>query len=335
MSTTNDQLSLQRVFEARRRIGVNAKRTPLVLSQFLGERTGAEVWLKPECWQPTGSFKIRGALNKLTMLVEAGTRPALAVASAGNHGLGVAYAAACLGLNEVDIFVPRTAPATKLNKLSRWPVRLHQVGKTYEEAHQAADSFAARQNALSISAYDDEDVIAGQATVGLEIVMELPEVDLILVPVGGGGLIAGISNVIKAVSPETQVIGVQPEASPAALLSLRDGVAYDPYEHEPTIADGLAGGFGEVPLRLTSGKLQRILLASERELRQAVYQLLDQEQLVVEPSGAASITPLLNGATEVRGRKVVCVLSGANILTSLLAQILIEGESGSYHQARR
>jgi threonine dehydratase len=331
MTTTNDrQLGLRRVFEASRRISSYVRRTPLIPSQSLSKRAGAEVWLKPESWQPTGSFKIRGALNKLAMLAEAGARPALAVASAGNHGLGVAYAAACLGLNEVDIFVPRTAPSTKLDKLLRWPVRLHQVGNSYEDAHQAAESFAAREGALSISAYNDEDVIAGQGTVGLEIVLELPDVDLILVPVGGGGLIAGISSVVKAVSPKAQVIGVQPEASPAALLSLRDGVAYDPYEHEPTIADGLAGGFGEVPLRLATGKVKRILLANERELRQAVYQLVQQEQLVIEPSGAASITPLQNGAVEVRGRKVVCVLSGANIMTSLLAQILSEGESGSY-----
>jgi threonine dehydratase len=167
-------------------------------------------------------------------------------------------------------------------------------------------------------------VIAGQGTVGLEIVRELPQANLILVPVGGGGLIAGVASVAKAVSSDLRVVGVQPQASPAALLSLRDGVAYDPYDHEPTIADGLAGGFGRTPFRLARRLIDDVLLASEAEIRRAIYVLLHQHQLIAEPSGAIAVSPLLTGALDFRGLNLVCILTGGNIETALLHQVLDE-----------
>jgi threonine dehydratase len=324
-----EELRLQEVLAAAAVIRPYVNAVPMRRSGYLSERTGASVWLKLENGQPTGSFKIRGALNKLSHLTAAERERGIVAASAGNHGLGVAYAADKLagrtagrGLT-ADIFVPETAPAAKVEKLRRFGVTLHLVGKTYDEAVLAARTFAERTGALEIPAYDDPVVIAGQGTIGLEILQERPETDVIRVPVGGGGMIAGISVVATAVHPDCRVIGVQPAASPAALLSLRDGVAYDPYEAEPTIADGLAGGFGEWPLRIGGPLIDRILLAGEGELRQAVYTLVDREQLVIEASGAAAIVPLLNGSLAgMEGRMVVCVLSGGNLPTGLLAEIL-------------
>lgn len=147
---------------------------------------------------------------------------------------------------------------------------------------------------------------------------------MVLVPVGGGGLVAGIAAAAHAIYPHCRIAGVQPEASPAALLSLRDGIAHDPYDHEPTLADGLAGGFGAVPFVLARDKIDQIWLAKEAELRHAIFTLLHQEQLVVEASGAIAIVPLLTGQLNVTGRTVVCVLTGGNLDTAVLQAVLAE-----------
>ncbi len=303
---------------------------PMRYSHFLSEQTGADVWLKLENLQPTGSFKIRGALNRLSQLSAAEKARGIVVASAGNHGLGVAYAVEKLGSMTADIFLPKSAPSAKVEKLRRFKgVSLHLVGETYNEAVAMAQAFATENGAVEIPAYDDPAVIAGQGTMGLEILQARPQTDVILVPVGGGGMIAGISAVAAALNPTCKAIGVQPEASPAALMSLRDNVSYDPYEHEPTIADGLAGGFGEWPLRIGREHIDQILLTAEVELKQAIHLLLSQEQLVVEGSGAAAIVPLLNGSIDVAGKTVVCLISGGNLAINLLRQIVIETQGSA------
>ncbi len=318
------RLPMRAILAAHRRMAPFAPPTPLIRSATLSRLTGGEVWLKLECRQPTGSFKVRGALNKIGILPPEVRERGLVTGSAGNHGLGVAYAAGCWGATTVDIFVPENAPAAKVNRLREFPVTVHQTGENYEAAHQDAEAFAHATGALYVPAYDDPEVIAGQGTIGLEVLAELPAADAILVPVGGGGMIAGIATVAAALAPRCRVIGVQPVASPSALLSLRDGRAHDPYDNAPTIADGLAGGFGEVPFSLAADLLDTILLVNEATLRRAVFELLDREQLVVEPSGAAAIAPLLNGALDATGRTVVCILSGGNISTALLTAILTE-----------
>lgn len=317
-------LGLQAILKAHRRIVPFMRRTPLVRSAHLSALTGAEVWLKLECHQPTGSFKVRGALNKIGLLTPEEKERGLATASAGNHGLGVAYAVQSWGDASADIFVQANAPHAKVDKLRQFDVILHLEGDTYEAAHQAAEAFARETGATYIPAYNDVDIIAGQGTIGLEILADLPETDLILVPIGGGGMIAGVATAAKAMNPGCRVTGLQPEASPAALLSLRDGVPYDPYDHEPTIADGLAGGFGTLPFYIARTLIDQVLLASEADLRRAIFTLLDREQLVVEASGAIAIAPLLNGALDVAGQTVVCVLSGGNLATTLLRDILNE-----------
>ena len=175
---------------------------------------------------------------------------------------------------------------------------------------------------LPALAYDDPQVIAGAGTCGLEILTNLPDVATIIVPIGGGGLIAGIAVAAKSIQPASQILGVQPEASPAAKLSFEQDLPLDPYDHEPTIADGLAGGFGAYPFYIARTLIDDILLHSEQELREAIFTLVDQEQLVVEASGAIAIAPLLKADHHLQGQEVVCVLTGANLETSLLATIL-------------
>lgn len=317
-------LKLHDLILAQQRLKSYLQPSPLVFSDALSERSGARVWLKQECRNPTGSFKIRGALHKIMALGDTARSQGIVTASAGNHGLGVAYAAQRLGLSRATIFVPRTAPAAKVTKLRRFGLDLHQVGETYDDAHHAAEAFAQESGAAYIPAYDDPQVIAGAGTCGLEILTELPGVDSLIVPIGGGGLVAGVAVAAKGINPACRVVGVQPEASPAAKLSFEQNQPIDPYDHTPTIADGLAGGFGAYPFYIARTLIDDILLFSEADLRQAIFTLLDQEQLVVEASGAIAIAPLLREPDRWQGQTVVCVLSGANIDSRLLANILTE-----------
>lgn len=300
--------------------------TPVRHSPYLSQLTGADVWLKLENLQPTGSFKVRGALNKLYRHQKEQPHVPVVTASAGNHGLGVAFAAHTLGSITAVVFVPTTAPQAKVAKLKHFPITLYQSGKTYEEAHQAAAAYARETGAVELSAYDDSQVIAGQGVIGAELLADLPQITAVLAPIGGGGLIAGITVAMQAHMPGCQIIGVQPTASPAALLSYRDGIAYDPYDHEPTIADGLAGGFGKLPFELTQDRVT-VELATEREIRRAIFTLLAEEQLVVEPSGAIAIAPLLAHRRDWRGQQVVCVLSGGNLDITLLKSVLDDPEN--------
>jgi threonine dehydratase len=318
-------LKIYDIFLAQQRLRPFLPPTPLLYSEALSERSGATVWLKLECRQPTGSFKVRGALHKIMALDDTARVRGIVTASAGNHGLGTAFAATTLGLKQATIFVPRTAPAAKVTKLVRFGLNLHQVGDTYDETHQAAAEFAHHTEATYLSAYDDPQVIAGAGTCGLEIIAERPQADIIVVPVGGGGLVAGVAVAVKGINPACQIIGVQAEASPSAKLSFEQNRPIDPYDHAPTIADGLAGGFGAYPFYIARTLIDQILLFSEVQLRQAIFTLVDLEQLVVEASGAIAIAPLLQRGQDWSGKTVVCILSGANIDSQLLADILKAG----------
>ncbi len=299
-------------------------RTPLVRCQALDGLTGGEVYFKPECWQPTGSFKVRGAICKLASLSPAQLGRGVVTASAGNGGLGLAYASQVLNLPPALIFVPENTPAPKLERLAGFACQVRRAGTDYDSSHALALAYAQENDAIYISAYDDPLVIAGQGTVGLELISDLPATDLVLVPVGGGGLIAGIALVVKAMNPSARIVGVQPEASPAAYLSLKDGLPYETYPAEATICDGLAGGFGRVPFELAAGLIDEIVVVPEATIRQAVAWLLTQEQMVVEGSGAIAIAPLLSGQVDADGLRTVAVLTGRNLDAGLLQQILRE-----------
>lgn len=316
-------LGMPALLSAARIVGDILPPTRFIHSGSLSDLTGGEVWLKLECHQPTGSFKVRGALHKIHKLKQSGLDRGLVTGSAGNHGLGVAFAAVQLDVQPVTIFVPESAPAPKLQKLARFPVEVIRSGRTYEAAHQAAEEFSRERGAEYVPAYDDVDIIAGQGTAGLEMMLQEPDLDQIIVPIGGGGLIAGIASAAKELNPLCRVVGVQAAASPSALLSFERGEPLDPFEHEPTIADGLAGGFGAVPFYLTRLLLDDIKLAEEEELKSAIYYLLEHEQLVVEASGAAALVPLLQDPESFSGVKVGCVLSGGNLDPAILNDVVL------------
>jgi threonine dehydratase len=315
------QLSAQDIHRAHERISPYLAPTPLQYSPLLSAKVGFELWLKMENRQVTGSFKPRGALHKMLSLSAAERARGIVAASAGNHALGVAHAAKLLRLEMVDIYVQANAAPAKIAKLRRYPVQVHLVGRTFEEAQQAAFTHIERTGAAWVSAYDDVDVIAGQGTCGLEIMERLPGVDTIVIPVGGGGLIAGIAIAVKSIHPSVRVIGVNPAASPSALLSKHDGRAHDPYDHEPTLAQGLAGGFGRVPFEVGMALIDDIVLVSDDEIMRGMIAMIDSDQTLLEASGAAGVAAILAGKIQGAGNCVV-VLSDGNIDASTLRSIL-------------
>jgi threonine dehydratase len=317
-------ITMASMLAARRIVRPHIWPTPLARSADLSTRTGGQVLLKLECWQRTGSFKVRGALNKLDSLSLDERARGIVTASAGNHGLGVAYASQVVDVPSSEVFVPESAPQTKINRLRAYDCLVRRAGTDYDTCHAIAEAYSLEHGLVYISAYDDPVVIAGQGTVGLEILEALPDVDLLLVPVGGGGLIAGIALAAKAIRPSVHVVGIQPDASPAAYLSFRDGRPYETYDAAPTICDGLAGGFGRLPFEVAAKVIDEIVVVPEADTRRAVGWLLSEEQLVVEGAGAIAVAPLLSGQIDVAGRRTVAVLTGRNLDASLLQSILKE-----------
>ena len=307
---------------ARVRIAPHVLETPLTRSPLLSRALGYEVWLKQENRQHTGSFKPRGALNKLLSLHAEARSRGIVAASAGNHALGVAYACQVAGVAHTELFVQATAAPAKIAKLREYPVRLHLVGQTYEDAERAALAHARETGATFVSAYDDPDVIAGQGTCGLEIVERLPAVDAVVVPVGGGALSAGIALAVKSFRPQARVIGVNAAASPSALLSFQKGYAHDPFAHEPTLAQGLAGGYGRLPFAVARDRIDEIVLVTDDEMKKGIAALIDSDQILAEASGVAAVAALVAGKVAGLAGRVVAVVSGGNIDTGTLKAIL-------------
>ena len=310
------------VLLAQQRIHPYIFRTPLRYSFLLSRRTGATVLLKLENWQITGSFKPRGALSVMTTLTPEERRRGVVTASAGNHALGVAYAARALGIEPATIFIPRTAPQAKIGKLREFPVEVRSVGDTYADAHHAAEEYQRETGATFIHAYEDPRTIAGQGTAGLEILEDSPELDAVLVPVGGGGLISGIAIAVKTFLPKAKIIAVQPSASPALRDSLRDRRCYEEYVSAPTICDGLAGGIGKTIFELAPKYIDDIVMVEEEETKEAIRALIETQQLVVEGAGAVGVAALLAGKAGLAGKRVAVVLSGGNIDLPVLKEIL-------------
>ncbi len=315
-----ERLTVDDVRSARERIRPYLPPTPLRPSLAA---PGVDLRLKLECWQPTGSFKVRGALSLMTALGEAERRRGVAAASAGNHALGVAFAAQCLGgAIRTTVFVPNSAPQAKVAKLRRFPVDVRQVGATYDDAVESAETFLRETGATSVHAFEDPHVAAGQGTAGLEVAEECPDVGLLLVPVGGGGLITGVAVAAKALVPGVRVAAVQPAASPALKESLERGRPLLTYPAGPTLADGVAGGIGEIVFAHRD-LIDEVVVVTEAEIEEAVVALLSQDQVVAEASGALGIAAVRSGRVRPRGgRPVVALVTGGNIDVSVLARLL-------------
>jgi threonine dehydratase len=287
------------------------------------------VWLKLECWQPTGSFKVRGALNHLASLSEDERRRGVVAASAGNHALGVAWAAHALGGGvPVVLFVPEGTPQAKLSKLRSFSVTVREIGATYEDAYDASSAYAAAEGVRYLHAFEDPLTAAGQGIIGLEILEQLPDVERIVVPVGGGGLISAIAVAVKAKAPGVRIIAVQPEASPSLSESLKQGRALHRYPSGPTLADGVAGGIGDIVFRHRD-LIDEVVLVPEVAIEQAIVALLTDDQVVAEGAGALGAAALRSGRLSGEGRPTAVVVSGGNIDARHLARLLAIRGTGS------
>jgi threonine dehydratase len=314
-------ISLNDIQDARKAVVSFVRCTPLVRSQFLSELCSGDVWLKLENLQVTNSFKPRGVFNRLLHL-SAKERNGIVTASAGNHGQAVAYAAQKLGVS-ARIVVPETTPKIKIDGIRKYGADLVLFGGTYDAAEQKAKELALKDGCVYISPYNDELTIAGHGAVGLEIIEALPNVDAVIVPVGGGGLISGVSIAVKNVKPGVRVIGVQSEASPVMYKSLRAGRIVDARMKE-TIAEGLAGGIEKDTgtFRIIQEYVDELLLVREETIRRAVYLLWAQEKQVAEGSGAAAIASMIENKSKFAGETVVAVVTGGNIDAELFQSIV-------------
>ena len=321
-------VSLADIRRARERIAATVRRTPLVRSDWLSEISGGDVHLKLESLQVTGSFKARGALNAVLALVErcgAGAPlPRLVTASAGNHGRALAWAAARAGMRPV-VFTPRTAPAAKLDAIQRLGADLRAVADTYDDSERLAKRYAADTGAQYLSPYSHPDLLAAIGSIALEVIEDLPRVDRIVVPVGGGGLLAGIAIAAREVRPKVEVVGVEVEASHPFAASLAAGRIVE-VRVGPTIADGLAGNMDpdNIAFPVVQALVGTMVVVSESELRAAVRDLVRHEHLVAEGAGAAGVAAVAAGLIASPSRTTAVILSGANINLDLLAQILQE-----------
>lgn len=297
---------------------------PLSTSCTFSSMTGAEVYLKYENQQKTGSFKVRGAYNKIMKRFAEGGLQAVVASSAGNHAQGVAFAAASVGVKST-IVMPRSTPIAKVSATQGYGAEVVLAGTIYDEAYAKACEICEQTGAEFIHPFDDEDVMAGQGTIALEILSDLPFVDMIFVPAGGGGLISGIAACAKQINPRVQVIGVQAEGAPAIANSFRAG-ALQPSESVRTIADGIAVKQpGEKTFSYIQKYVDRVVTVSDDDIASTILLLLERTKQVVEPAGASSLAAVLNNKVDIKGKKVVCVLSGGNIDVSFIHKIVEKG----------
>jgi threo-3-hydroxy-L-aspartate ammonia-lyase len=308
---SDDALTLDRVRSAAARLNGVAHRTPLLSSTTLNERCGATVLLKAEPFQRSGSFKFRGAYNRLSLLDRAAKTAGVVAFSSGNHGGAVALAARLLDVPAV-VVVPANGSAAKLAAIEGYGAQLRPYDPDTESREEVAAQIAAERSMTLVRPFDDYDVMAGQGTAGLELAEQEPDLDLVLLPVGGGGLAAGVSTAVKGLLPRASVIGVEPAMASDTSQSMRAGRRVSIPE-PVTIADGLrAREPGELTFAVNSRLLDDIVIVSEEDIVDAMRFCFARLKIVVEPSGAVPLAALLSGAVR-PGRRTVVVLSGGNI----------------------
>ncbi|MDF1483920.1 threonine ammonia-lyase [Ramlibacter sp. H39-3-26] len=324
-------LSIQDIYAAAARLQGQVLDTPCVESRTLSQITGAQIFLKFENLQFTASFKERGACNKLAQLTAEQRARGVVAMSAGNHAQGVAYHAQRLGLHAV-IVMPRFTPGVKVARTRGFGAEVVLHGDTLEEARTHAYALAEERHLTFVHPYDDEAIVAGQGTVGLEMLQAVPDLDALVIAVGGGGLIAGIATAAKALRPGIEIVGVQTARFPAMVNAIH-GTAHP--QGTSTIAEGIAVGTpGQITREIVAQRVDDLVLVDEGDIEQAIVMLLEIEKTLVEGAGAAGLAALLKNPGRFRGKKVGLVLCGGNIDPLLLAAIIERGMVRSGRLAR-
>jgi len=318
------EVTIADIWEAHKLLKPHLHHTPLAASRTLYDITGAEVYLKAENMQRSGSFKVRGASYKLSRLSEEEYRRGVIAASAGNHAQGVAIAAAQYKI-PCTIVMPETAPLVKVMATQGYGASVVLHGFNYDDAYQRCLELQEETGATFVHAFDDPDVIAGQGTLGLEMLSDLPDADAIVVPIGGGGLIAGIAIAARALRPNITIIGVQAAGASSCRTSLDAGELCT-LPTITTIADGIAVKRpGELTFSLIQRLVDDVILVNDEEIIAAVLLLMERNKLLVEGAGAAGVAALLSGTLELKGKKVIVPLTGGNIDINLVGRFIEHG----------
>lgn len=324
-------ITLGDIKRAYERLKGTAKKTTIDESRTLSEMTGNRVFLKAENLQKTGAFKIRGAFNKIMSLTGDEKAKGVIAASAGNHAQGVALAATSAGILST-IVMPEGAPVTKVTATKGYGASVILWGQSYDDAYKKALEIQSQTGATFVHAFDDPDVIAGQGTIALEILEEIPETQYIIVPVGGGGLISGIAVAAKALKPDIKVIGVQSEGAASAFVS-RSNNRITELASVRTIADGIAvKKIGKLTFSVIQKYVDDIVTVKDEEIAHAILNLLERSKLVVEGAGAVGVAALMYNKIDVKNSNIVVLLSGGNIDVNMISRIIEKGliESGRY-----
>lgn len=317
-----DHINLQHIFIARQNILYIAQITPLVRSDSLSRQYNADVFLKLETLQPIGAFKIRGAANKILNLTAEEKERGVVTASTGNHGRAVAYVAKKLGINAA-VCLSELVPKNKVEALRRLGAEVIVNGQSQDEAEDRANELVAERGLTMVHPFDDPFVIAGQGTIGLELLNDFPAVDTVLVPLSGGGLIAGIALALKSTNPAIRVIGVSMAEGAVMAKSLMVGEPVQMAE-SPTLADSLQGGIGmdnKFTFKMVQDLVDEVVLVSEDEIAAAMAFAIHEHHLVVEGAGAVGIAAVRAGKVDVNGRNVALIISGGNVAIPRLLQI--------------
>ncbi len=324
-------VTIDDVRAAAARIAGSVVRTPTLISQTLSELTGATVYLKFENLQFTAAYKERGALNRLLQLGDNAKKNGVIAASAGNHAQGLAYHGKRLGV-PVTIVMPNTTPIVKVMQTESHGATVVLEGETFDAAYAHARKLEGERGLTFVHPFDEPDIVAGQGTVALEMLADAPEIDMLAVPIGGGGLISGMATVARALNPEIEIIGVQAELFPSMYAVIK---GKDMPCAGDTLAEGIAVKYpGELTRKFVRALVDDIVLVSERHLEQAVSLLLQIEKTVVEGAGAAGLAALLAHPERFKGKTVGIVLCGGNIDTRLLANVLLRDLARSGRLAR-
>lgn len=310
------------VQEAYERIRNYVYRTPLEESLYLGDEN-RKYFFKLENTQTVKSFKIRGAVNKMLSLTDDERNCGVATISSGNHGASVSYASRLLSIKNANVIVPETTPKSKVDKIKFYGANVMQMGKNYDEAHKLGMQFIEENGMVYIDAYyDDPKIYGGQGTVAIEILEQNPDIDTIVVPIGGGGLITGIAVAAKHLKPGIRIIGVQTEACPAMIKSYEDNVFYEEYPNTETICDALIGGVGKLSYEMAKDYVDDFLMVKEENIKKAVSFMIKQEKYIAEPGSASVIAAVEEHRERIGGKNIALVISGGNIDGDLMVELL-------------
>ena len=308
--------------EARERLGTVIEKTKLIHSNIFSDESGNEVYIKPENLQRTGAFKIRGAYNKIAKLTEEEKKRGVIAASAGNHAQGVALAAQKLGIKAV-IVMPKHTPLIKVEATRRYGAEVILTGEVYDEAYEYAKKLQEKEGYTFVHPFNDEDVIEGQGTIALEVLEELPDADIILVPIGGGGLISGIASAAKLKNPLIKIIGVEPEGAASALEARKSHHVVE-LDEANTIADGTAvKKIGDITFDYIEKYVDDIVTVSDYELMAAFLVLVEKHKIVAENSGILAVAGLKK--LNVTGKKIISIISGGNIDVLTISSMINKG----------